>query len=1121
MAASGGSGIVNTVGAGAPPYSNGGIGGVDGTADVARGQDGFFDGITSGGGGGGVDLTTGHGGAGGRQKIKGTVSNAPDAATREGDHGGFNQIDAGLNGGDGENGGNGIGGAGGSAAVSTNQDVTVSGTGIIIGGKGGSGGASSGGGGGGVGIFSSANVIVNSHGSVTGGGGGNGTGFGGGGGGAAAVVFIGAGTLMNEGALLGGVGGNARVVLHSAAGGSGGEGVLFTNGGTVINHAGASITGGAFGTNGTNIANFGVEASKGGAGIKGANVSVVNAGAISGGNTSAGSIADAITFTGGTNLLEIWGSSIIDGNVQAFSSADRFILGGADNGTFDVTDIGDIAQYRGFGNFEKTGASTWTLIDTTDAVTPWVLSGGTLSTAADGSLGDVSGGLTLNGGTLQTTDSFAMDRNISLINAGGTLDTVANKTLTINSIIDNTGSLTKTSAGTLILTADNSYTGGTIITGGSLQLGNGGASGSVKGNITNNGVLNVNRNNRLTIAGTVSGDGSLNQAGTGTTVLTADNSYTGGTTISGGILQLGDGGSSGSITGNVANSGALAFNRADKLIFAGMISGSGEVHQLGAGTTLLTGVNTYAGQTVIDAGTLSAGGENVLSASSAHSVASDGILDLAGNNQTIAALAHAGTVRLGGEGSRVGAVLTVTGDYTGNNGTIIFNAVLADDASDTDRLIIKGDTSGSTNLIVRNIKSSGGVTTEGIKIIQVGGTSDGVFSLRGDYVLDGDQAVISGAYAYRLYHNSMSDPKDGDWYLRSTLKDMPTTPTEPTEPNEPGSPLYNPAAPVYEAYASVLLHLNSVSTLQQRVGNRYWNGTTNAQLNGQSETSETVPAIWGRVEAAHSKFLPKASTSSTDYNIDIWKMQAGLDGLLYESAGGKLIGGITVHYSTATADVSSVFGHGKIDMNGYGFGSTLTWYGQNGFYVDGQAQATWYKSDLFSHDANQALANGNDAFGYVFSAETGQHFDLTQNWVLTPQAQLTYASVDFGSFTTVFSAGNANISLVKADSLRARLGVSADYQNTSLSSDGKKTRTNVYAIANFYHEFLDGTDVTVSGVSFASKNDRIWGGIGTGGSYNWANDKYSIYGEVSLNTSLSNFADSYSINGTAGFKVAF
>ena len=80
-------------------------------------------------------------------------------------------------------------------------------------------------------------------------------------------------------------------------------------------------------------------------------------------------------------------------------------------------------------------------------------------------------------------------------------------------------------------------------------------------------------------------------------------------------------------------------------------------------------------------------------------------------------------------------------------------------------------------------------------------------------------------------------------------------------------------------------------------------------------------------------------------------------------------------------------------------------------------------------------------------------------------------------------------------------------------------RSYVYGIANLYYEFLDGSAVDVSSVRFASRNDRFWGGIGLGGSYNWDNDKYSIYGEGSVNTSLNNFGDSYAYKGTIGLRV--
>nr|WP_245502447.1 autotransporter outer membrane beta-barrel domain-containing protein [Bradyrhizobium betae] len=629
------------------------------------------------------------------------------------------------------------------------------------------------------------------------------------------------------------------------------------------------------------------------------------------------------------------------------------------------------------------------------------------------------------------------------------------------------------------------------------------------------------------------GVGGLTKTGNGTLNLAASSPYAGQTVIQAGILALTGAGAisnssrvvtngtfdiSGITAGgtsiqSLAGSGGVGLGVKNLTItnandtFAGVIGGTGGLTVTG-GTQTLTGANTYNGATNVNAGTLRAGATNTLSAASSFNVASGGTLDLAGFNQTLASLGNAGIVTLGGA---PGTTLTVTGNYVGNGGTAQLNSRLGGDSSPTDLLRVQGSTSGTSSLRVTNVGGAGAQTVEGIKVVDVVGASNGSFALLGNYVLHGEQAVVGGVYAYTLQKNGIASPGDGDWYLRSSLINPPVS--------APSGPLYQPGIPLYENYAQVLLGMNDLPTLQQRAGNRYWGGSdAMARAGAAPATAAASPAstaFWGRIEGGHSDLQPSNTTGST-YKADHLKVQTGLDGLALENERGRLIVGLTAQYGLTTADVASFYGNGRLRVEGTGVGGTLTWYGDNGFYVDGQAQSIFYRSDLSSVLAG-SLTHGNEGVGYAISAETGKRIGFGNGWSLTPQAQLSYAKVAFDGFADRFGA---SVSLRDGDSLLGRAGLALDHQKTWNDGTGI-VRSDIYGIANLRYEFFNGTKVDVAGIGFANAQDRLWASIGGGGTYSWANGRYAIFGEVSYNASLNDGSDNRNYKGTGGFRTTW
>jgi uncharacterized protein with beta-barrel porin domain len=246
---------------------------------------------------------------------------------------------------------------------------------------------------------------VTNSGTVSGGSGGGGGGRGGGGGGGVVDITDSNLTFTNTGTIQGGSGGAANTGSFSAGAGGAGGG---TGGG--VGDAGGSGGGGGGGainidasSSNVTIVNSGSvsggggggptgSAGAGGAGVAGSGITVINSGSITGGLSGDGTTrANAITFTGGTNVLELQSGSSITGTVAA-STGDTLRLGGSANTSFDVSQIG--GQYSGFGIFEKAGASTWTLSGTNNSSMAWAIKGGSL--VVNGSMTGTS--LTVNSG---------------------------------------------------------------------------------------------------------------------------------------------------------------------------------------------------------------------------------------------------------------------------------------------------------------------------------------------------------------------------------------------------------------------------------------------------------------------------------------------------------------------------------------------------------------------------------------------------------------------------------------------------------------------------------------------------------------------------------------------------
>ncbi len=634
-----------------PLAQAGGKGGTGGGSSAGAG--GSVDGSLQGTPGNNA-LGSGNGGGGGGPGAVGGAGGSHNGGTGgAGGAGGTGGSPDGLTGGVGSPGVGGLGGGGGGGGGAHGQ------IGNLQGGRGGNGGSSSNGDGGGGGAGGYGVVLLGPSSdfssNITGGQGGDGgaggaasggSGIGGSGGdGGDGAALANAGTLTVNGEVNGGKGGagGAGGQPSQMRNGDGGHGISALNGGTVI--VNGTVRGGQAGTGGTG----GV----GGSGLFGRDL-IVNLGASGSINGQPG--GNAMTFDGGANTFRFLATSPgLFGNI-AINNAATLTIEQSANGSLSSAITGD-------GSLIKTGSGTLTLggMNTYTGATS-IVAGGTLALSGQGRI-NASSGLTADG---IFDVSAAVSPSVKSLVGSGQVElgskslNITNATGTFSGAINGTGGIS-VKAGTQILTGVNTFTGqvGTDA-GATLQIGNGGAGGSLVGNINNSGAVVFNSSSSLLYGGSITGNGTFSQLGTGTLTLTATNSTAGAVTIgTGSTLQLGNGGTTGWIGGSgnflgvITNNGTLVYNRSDNVSHAGTFGGTGTITQAGTGKLTLTGNNSlFAGSTSVTGGTALINGQlggNV-------NVGSGGTLGGSGRiggdvaiNGTLSAGNSPGTLTIGGD----------------------------------------------------------------------------------------------------------------------------------------------------------------------------------------------------------------------------------------------------------------------------------------------------------------------------------------------------------------------------------------------------------------------------------------------------------------------------------------
>lgn len=695
------------------------------------------------------------------------------------------------------------------------------------------------------------------------------------------------------------------------------------------------------------------------------------------------------------------------------------------------------------------------------------IGGGSLTVAQGGTVNGHlmgAGSLTLNTGTLDINGENAslsastQIRNAATINLNnalglgtggidnaGLLNLNATSGTLFNSLSNN-GAVDLNNS-QIVLAGDNSAFSGTFDIDSGSQLTAYEAKHLGRAAINDSGALNLLTNNNWTLINSVTGVGNLVKDGVGVVTLTqASAAYTGRTDINAGGIAFGSRGEPLKLATSQIN------------INAGFLAGNG---------TVAGDVNNQALMQVGNRDFITADAVQVVSLLAA--VPAVDTLTINGN------VTNGGQIQVGPMGSSMvaGNVLTVKGDYLGNDGNIAFNTALGNDNSITDRLFIEGDSSGTTHVSVNNAGGRGARTLNGIELISITGTSSGEFLQEG--------RIVAGAYDYRLVRGAGDNQKN--WYLTNDADNPPS-----------GNVLYRPEAGSYITNLAAANTMFSIR-LHDRLGETQY---TDA-LSGENK----VTSLWLRQVGTHNRWrsdIGSLKTSSNQYVVML-----GGDVAQWSSSGLDrghvgLMAGYGNNKSNTRSDLSG--NASKSQVSGYSAGVYGTWYANDaektGFYLDTWAQYNWFKNTVSGEGLSEEKYDSQGVSASLESGYTwqiGEFYTRQQNLntiYIQPKAQVTWMGVKADDHT---ESNGTPITSDGGENIQTRLGTRVFLKGHSRLDNGKNREFEPFVEANWLHNThryrttMNGIRIHQDGArnigelkagveGLLSRNLTTWGNVG-------------------------------------------